>query len=744
MPISIDQLKRNFIVVDDTTTVAQVRDRARASGDRWLYIVARLGDGRYAAFYLLDLIAKLQEYSPEPVPQMLRSELRQVPDFLEARAMPPVEQDSMSTQQGQRLQAETPDICRVVTAKGEVIGLLAQVKLGTTKPVDPNWLDHAPQELPTANGGSHAEPPHPVGDSGSTPPGPEEGQKRFINAEIEGHKPDESLKLGEQYTVAFDVDTEQRATAVSGEEFPEEVIGPDEQMVELTVQLSSDDFEVFTEPQKLRVPRTGRSKGKARFDFEPKHDGLGVLNAVFLKDGAFIRLMTLKLPVVAAEAEALGSGGAGEPNRARTLSVEELTVPEGGSVSAPAAVAPKIEVTSAGRPLDSAFAVQPRDLSIIITYSGRDFQVVTCGAMKARTTLPLDKPELDQIITQMRTDLLSIVDLTWGPDNAEVYQEGIEIPPEANQKALQLLAKAGFRVFQRIFERAPSFTRFSDELRKLAQGERLKIQILSEHFTLPWGLLYVADEYDPEKVDPEMFLGLRHIIEYFPLQQEMQVGGGKIASQPALTVSVNVNEDIDQQFGMPIIKDQLKFWEGIGEKLGVKVIVRRKGDEFTAALANPETPDQIAYLYCHAVSRGLAEGGGPDTATLVLSGGQQLTLEDLNLIAPTRKLLPAAPLVFINACESAELSPLFYDGFVPYFMAKGARGVIGTEAQTPALFAAEWARRFFQNFLSGKSLGEVFLELRREFYFQHNNILGLLYALYCDADTLVTPGLQVH
>ena len=28
--------------------------------------------------------------------------------------------------------------------------------------------------------------------------------------------------------------------------------------------------------------------------------------------------------------------------------------------------------------------------------------------------------------------------------------------------------------------------------------------------------------------------------------------------------------------------------------------------------------------------------------------------------------------------KSAELSPAFYDGFVPYFMSKGARGVVGT------------------------------------------------------------------
>jgi hypothetical protein len=41
-------------------------------------------------------------------------------------------------------------------------------------------------------------------------------------------------------------------------------------------------------------------------------------------------------------------------------------------------------------------------------------------------------------------------------------------------------------------------------------------------------------------------------------------------------------------------------------------------------------------------------------------------------------------------------------------------------------------------------LGQVFLELRREFFFQHNNAMGLLYAVYCDGDTRVVPGIEIR
>jgi hypothetical protein len=195
--------------------------------------------------------------------------------------------------------------------------------------------------------------------------------------------------------------------------------------------------------------------------------------------------------------------------------------------------------------------------------------------------------------------------------------------------------------------------------------------------------------------------------------------------------------------GAPLIANQRRYWDAISQGSGVQVIARESQDQVMQALADTSTSDQILYFYCHAVSKSLAEGGGPDASTLVLSGSQHLTLEDLYLFAPTKKSLPGAPLVFINACESAELSPLFYDGFVPYFMAKGARGVIGTECETPALFAAEWARCFFDQFLAGEPLGQIFLNLRQEFYHEHNNLLGLLYALYVDGDTRIVPAVQL-
>jgi hypothetical protein len=191
---------------------------------------------------------------------------------------------------------------------------------------------------------------------------------------------------------------------------------------------------------------------------------------------------------------------------------------------------------------------------------------------------------------------------------------------------------------------------------------------------------------------------------------------------------------------VPLIAPQVAYWQDKEQGGKIKLTKRENGISLLKAMSNTqETSDELVYFYCHVTSTDLAEGG-PDRSNLMFGPNDKLTLGALKQNAPYTRLLPGEPLVYINACESAELSPLFYDGFVPYFLAKGARGVIGTECEIPAIFAREWAKAFFERFLAGGELGRVVLDLRNEFLAQNNNILGLIYALYVDADTRVEPA----
>lgn len=309
------------------------------------------------------------------------------------------------------------------------------------------------------------------------------------------------------------------------------------------------------------------------------------------------------------------------------------------------------------------------------------------------------------------------------------------------------MARSGARLFQKLF--LPSDG--NEDLRALGRhlravatepGTRLQVQIVAKDFPVPWGLLYLGDASDGATLTWDAFLGFRHVVEQLPLQGSFTQRSWQIASdRPSLAVSTVLNGAIDTSMEADFVARQQQFWEGASttrERLRLTRCDRR--DDVLAALSDAGNADHVLYFYCHATAPRLGSPGGLDEASLGLLD-PTLSLGDLNLDAPLDVKLGGSPLVFINACESADLSPLFYEGFVPYFMAKGARGVIGTECKTPALFAAEWAQRFFERFLDGEPLGEAFLALRREFLLEHRNPLGMVYGVHCDGDTRIQPAL---
>ena len=301
-------------------------------------------------------------------------------------------------------------------------------------------------------------------------------------------------------------------------------------------------------------------------------------------------------------------------------------------------------------------------------------------------------------------------------------------------------------LFQRLFlhDAAGNDARAVGEwlrLNAMDPGVRLTVQVIADHAPLPWPLLYLGDAASTAILNWDNFLGMRHIIEQLPLQQSLLTMTNEIRSKPALAVSLNMNHSIDAAMGMPLVAGHERYWtDAAAARAGLTVTSRATKDEVVRALADEANGDRVVYFYCHAT--GSAKGSDdPETAEIILSQGEAATVADLRLDAPVTVKLSGNPLVVINACESAELSPLFYSGFVPYFMAKGARGVIGTECKTPAMFAVRWANAFFEQFLDGATVGATVLKLRQDFLSDHGNPLGLIYAVHCDADTRVNPAL---
>jgi CHAT domain len=533
---------------------------------------------------------------------------------------------------------------------------------------------------------------------------------RYINAAVEDHAKEAPLKTGEWYVVAFDVDTTPREQSVSAVRFEEQqLFEREEEIVELTVQLASSDFDIQEPTRRLRVPRAGKSQGKARFDVSPRHDGRASLTATFHKQGNFVQQIDVAFNVGAA----MGA------------------VPQ---------------TMSRGRSPAAANVLFPREVGLSIEPGVGGYDCIVWGPVAAKAKLPLQAAELAAAIDVAREELMKVVYQNSG--GKLVFQQGIDVPEPDREVALKVMARAGRQLFQKLFfgpAAGADSRKVGEYLQTMARDAtaRLHVQIVANAVPVPWGLLYLGEVAGGAQLDWDNFLGMRHVIEVIPLQTELRVTQSTIPSdKPMLAVSLNLNESIDAQMGAKFVADQRTFWDKAAQsRHRMRVTGRSKSTELAKALGTAGTEDQILYFYCHAASTGLADPGGPDASSLVLTDAP-ITLGDLNLDAPTSVQLSGNPLVFINACESGKMSPTFYDGFVPYFMAKGARGVVGTECETPAMFAAAWAQRFFERFLDGEPLGEAFLNLRREFLLEHNNPLGLMYAVHCDGDTQIQPALK--
>jgi hypothetical protein len=536
-------------------------------------------------------------------------------------------------------------------------------------------------------------------------------ETRYVNVELEDHPAGEPLAVGEPYTLAFGVDVRALPGAVASTHFPDTLVfAPDSDVgeVQLTVQLNGTDFDISEATRPLRVPRRGKARAKARFDIVPRHEGPSTLRATLHHEGNLVQQI-------------------------------ELTFAVGGATREP------VRVTATGRPLSAAQGLRPRPLALSLRPSpagGYDCTMWKPVSKEAR--LPIQQGLLAKAADVARQALLRVVMHEEGGE--PVFQTGIDIPEAAEREALRVMARAGARLFQQLFygpDAGPDARQIGDALRRRA-GDRtghLALQILATKAPLPWSMLYIGDASAGATLEWDNFLGMRHVIEQFPAQPDDSVFDSVIPSdRPALAVGINVHTGIDAQMEADHVARQRAFWERAAAARRVRVTPRTTGAEVVSALGDASTADQILYFYCHAESAGLDDRAGPDASCLVLSDAS-LSLGDLNLDAPTSVRLPGTPLVFINACESAQLSPAFYDGFVPYFMDKGARGVIGTECRMPACFATEWAGRFFERFLDGAPLGEAVLELRREFLREHRNPLGLLYSVHCDGDTRIEPAL---
>jgi CHAT domain len=448
------------------------------------------------------------------------------------------------------------------------------------------------------------------------------------------------------------------------------------------------------------------SKNTATFTVEAKKEGQNKLNAIFYVNGKLFQKVEWTIQV---------GGQVPQGEKAMTAAATGLTMSS----------ATIQQIHTHGQPVN-----------VMILAKEAGYQVIVQGGGVARAFLNISAEEIAGWLKFARGVLHDIVHLQDANGNYLYQDANTTIAPDIHASSLKKLAEAGIYLFDELFfgNNGPDARAMGELLKSLSQKKQLQVQIVAERFFFPWSFLYDGD--DPDNPDPKQFWGFKHVIEYMPefSSPTLVSFAPTIEIEDTLDIAFVCNNGIDTQFGQPIVQGQRDAFNALP---GVSVKDYASTQDFINLMKDPNAPPLI-YFYCHAVSKFPDEDGGVDDSKIALTDAK-IALRDLKV--KVRTSLPPllkAPLVFLNACESAELSPYLYDGLMPFMIARGVRGMIGTEVETPALFAAEFAKDFIKRFAAGgQPLGDLLLEMRCEYLEQKNNVMGLVYALYSSADVVV-------
>jgi subtilase family serine protease len=171
-------------------------------------------------------------------------------------------------------------------------------------------------------------------------------------------------------------------------------------------------------------------------------------------------------------------------------------------------------------------------------------------------------------------------------------------------------------------------------------------------------------------------------------------------------------------------------FEALARSGAVELVYETDRDQALALLQ--QGGHHLYYFYCH----GIVED---NVFKLKLGPADEpgyISSANLNPLAIHWPAQPH-PLVILNGCATMALTPELVHGFMGKLRRLGAAGIVGSEVQVWEGLACPFGYLVVSGLLSGHSLGEAFLDARRQLQRQLNP-LGLVYAYYARA------GLHLH
>jgi hypothetical protein len=273
-------------------------------------------------------------------------------------------------------------------------------------------------------------------------------------------------------------------------------------------------------------------------------------------------------------------------------------------------------------------------------------------------------------------------------------------------------------------------------------GAAPRMQIDAETLPFPWGIVYDAPGPLERAADVALagFWGRRFMIDrtISAILRSLPPPILEGAIQPCL------NPHLDSEESLQVIASQRGFFEHIGRSSPVRHTIE-SGEQLRAYLQDEGVAaPAILYFFCHARAAHemndqlfqIAAAADEQASLLLDASGSKSELSVGELKRLRRSPLKARPLVFLNACSSAEADQYYQSQFLTLFVSQWqARAFIGSDWKIPTEFADAFARRALARFLAPEPVAPR-LELGAALHSTAVEVLDLgnpfplIYALY--------------
>jgi hypothetical protein len=310
---------------------------------------------------------------------------------------------------------------------------------------------------------------------------------------------------------------------------------------------------------------------------------------------------------------------------------------------------------------------KPRDASVFIVSEGDVWRIhwnIDNKDSRAELTSTVSASKLE---AAYQDDILRDLRGIAGKAIWKSITEDLELPPEAAfaaaaRECMQKAMTAGWKLYDH-FSQDSVFKTLLGAIEKLPDGSRLSIK--TDGAVFPWELFYpheYVDEYPKENYDPTRFWGARFHIESLLLADRNtdERVPTKYRQPGKLYVTMGMNNSIDDEWAdwtpRPV-QLQRNFFNSALRSRGTYV------DQYEDILNVLRQPDSssLIYFFCHGTASKLDFGKFKDPVTAVRVMGHSY---------------PGWPIVFLNACDAGNISPLSFYSFRTKFRTKKASGLL--------------------------------------------------------------------